>query len=533
MKAPSTSNFFGIAALVVLIFGLLTAWLIQDDIYHVAIVHFVLAGALLLAFFLFRKKEKAEVSSSSLEGGTGFKQVFQKLGFLVQTFLVLGVLVLVNVLANKNEFLFFDSTKEKVFSLAPQTSEFLERLDREVKIRAFFTGGAINDIGLKNLLERAQAANPKLSLEIIDPEKEPSKVEIFGISEPSTLHFSFTDADKNSPEENSQVKISGNLDEQNILTALNKLSNNKPKAVYYLSGHGEPDTNSDTEAGYLFFKEALEGENLVVNKLIIAGAAQIPEDAEALIVASPKRALLKKELEAIKLYLENGGRVLAFFEPRYKTGLRELLKYFYVNVGEDIVIDQAAGLSGGAKVGTQLYLNRYGPHPITKGFREACLFSGSSSVLVEDLPKHVAGANLVLASPESWAEGSLDLVFSETPVARKDKEDIQGNIPIAAAVEINPGEKSVTKAKARIVAFGDSDFVNNLLIRQVFNRDLFLNSVNWLIGQDSQITIRPRTLAANLHPITVKDFSLLFLLTGVILPELVVLSGLFIYSRRR
>ena len=38
---------------------------------------------------------------------------------------------------------------------------------------------------------------------------------------------------------------------------------------------------------------------------------------------------------------------------------------------------------------------------------------------------------------------------------------------------------------------GDSDFASNRWVRQLGNRDLFLNIVNWLAQQEDLIAIRP------------------------------------------
>ena len=48
------------------------------------------------------------------------------------------------------------------------------------------------------------------------------------------------------------------------------------------------------------------------------------------------------------------------------------------------------------------------------------------------------------------------------------------------------------KPETRIVVFGDSDFVANGYLGIPGNRDLFLNTVNWLAQQENLISIRPR-----------------------------------------
>ena len=49
-----------------------------------------------------------------------------------------------------------------------------------------------------------------------------------------------------------------------------------------------------------------------------------------------------------------------------------------------------------------------------------------------------------------------------------------------------------SKPETRIVVFGDSDFVANGYLGIPGNKDLFLNTVNWLAQQENLISIRPR-----------------------------------------
>ena len=43
-----------------------------------------------------------------------------------------------------------------------------------------------------------------------------------------------------------------------------------------------------------------------------------------------------------------------------------------------------------------------------------------------------------------------------------------------------------------MVVIGDSDFAANSVLGVQGNRDLFLNTVNWLAQQENLIAIRPR-----------------------------------------
>jgi len=145
------------------------------------------------------------------------------------------------------------------------------------------------------------------------------------------------------------------------------------------------------------------------------------------------------------------------------------------------------------------------------------------------LPEGASGVELAKTSVEGWAEKDLEKIFSQKdPTAEKDANEMSGPVPLASAVESAEGE-----SRSRIVVFGDSDFVNNVSIRQLYNKDLFLNSLNWVLGEESQVSIRPRSLRKSLKAITAEQFTLLFLLTGILLPEIVALTGFFIYFKRK
>ena len=45
---------------------------------------------------------------------------------------------------------------------------------------------------------------------------------------------------------------------------------------------------------------------------------------------------------------------------------------------------------------------------------------------------------------------------------------------------------------SRIIVFGDSDFASNKLIFNASNRDMLLNSVNWLVGDTLWRTSGPK-----------------------------------------
>ena len=89
------------------------------------------------------------------------------------------------------------------------------------------------------------------------------------------------------------------------------------------------------------------------------------------------------------------------------------------------------------------------------------------------------------------------------------------------------------KPETRIVAIGDSDFASNSYVGVAGNRDLFLNTVNWLAQQENLISVRPRDPQDRRVNLTAGQDRFIFLLTVLIIPGFVLLGGIQTWWRRR
>jgi len=94
-------------------------------------------------------------------------------------------------------------------------------------------------------------------------------------------------------------------------------------------------------------------------------------------------------------------------------------------------------------------------------------------------------------------------------------------------------EEAGRKNYAKIVVFGDSDFVNNTNINLAGNRDFFLNTVNWLAEEADMISIRKKEADATPVILTASQGRLIFWLPVIIMPSLILVSGIGILTRRR
>ena len=512
-------GFFGVFGLVFLLFGILGQFLIAYDEYHFVPVHFAAGGISILIFLIGGGLHGVRSTSFRKKAGFG-------VGALVYTVLFVAVLSIINMWFFRHDPLRFDSTAEKAYTLSPETVATLSSLGKPVVARAFNLGGKL-DPPVEALLKRFAQATPNFRWLVIDPEKKPQLVDEFGISQSGTIHFSFEGEEKKR-----EAKIARDITEQEIVNALLKLKRGEGKKVYYIVGHGEPDLDSQTDVGYLFLRDFIHGENLKLEKVSLGASGDLPADAAAVLLMGPKKQLVPEELQKLQTYLARGGAMVLADEPHTTGDIAALLSPLGISVGNDVIVDQA--LTG---FGIQVVVSQYGVHPVTSGFGGSTVFSTIKSVTrAATVAEGVRVTELAFSGEHSWAEKEVDRIYSEKPEATPNPDERHGPVPVAVAYEglvpyrLPEGAKP---GKARLVVFGDSEFVSNTNIKQLYNSDLFLNSLNWVLGEDQGVTIRPRTIRQSSKIISADQMARVFLAGGVLFPEFLLLFGLAVWWRRR
>ena len=90
-----------------------------------------------------------------------------------------------------------------------------------------------------------------------------------------------------------------------------------------------------------------------------------------------------------------------------------------------------------------------------------------------------------------------------------------------------------TPPETRLVVVGDSDFATNGVVGIPGNRDMFLNTVNWLAQQENLISIRAREPEDRRLTLTADAQRRLFWLSLLLVPGFVFGTGIYTWARRR
>ena len=513
-----SNGLLGLLGVILLVFAGVAAALTRADTVFdkIYILVHVGAGGLALIAYLSTGLENLREFLGERSTRYGTSTVLASLIFI-------GILGILNFLAYRHSHR-FDLTSEKVFSLSPQSAQVLAGLTQDLRMEAFVEGGANPE--LADLLRNYSAVSSKVSFRLIDPDREPETAERYGIKSYNTVRITYGEA-------SNQVT---QPTEETLTNAIIKLTRAGKQTVCVIEGHGEPDLDDKEGArGLAQAKAALENENYEVKKVLLASMERVPDDCKVVIVAGPTRPFLTQELTALNDYLRAGGRALFLLSPQHAEEFVAFLDPWGVKVGEDVVVDQVVRLFQGPALGLAPLVETYdGTHEITKELKGRTLFPMTRSVSAgSDGKPGLKATELVKTSPSSWAESDVEGIFKRQE-AKLDPNDRKGPVPIAVAVVADTKLMGTPDGKqARLAVFGSTEFADNQHLEGTyFNRDLFLNTVGWLVGESDLLSIRPRALRASRVSFTEREGTAIFYLSVLVLPELLLLIGLTVWWRR-
>jgi ABC-type uncharacterized transport system involved in gliding motility auxiliary subunit len=460
---------------------------------------------------------------------------------------VLAILIAINYLASRHNKR-WDLTAAKQFSLSDQTRKVLQGLQKPVHIRVFDRSDAFPRF--RERLDEYQYVSKQVTVEYIDLERRPALANQYKIQTLGTVVIEYEGRTE-------RVTSDG---EQELTNALIKAVQGKQHKLYFVQGHGEHSTEASDSSGYSTIAAALGSDNFGLGPLVLAQQKEVPADASVLVVAGPKTDFFPPEVEMLKPYLAKGGKIFFMLDPPDRadapalTNLTAFIKDWAIEIGNDVVVD-VSGM--GRMLGTDASVPvvvKYEPHAITDRFNLMTAYRLARSVSpIQGGVNGRSAQSLLSTSANSWAETDIKQLTTSGQVSRDlDKGDKAGPVSLAAAVSApatdvppapapadasKPADTSkpeeTPKPESRIVVFGDSDFAANGYLGIPGNRDLFLNTINWLAQQENLISIRPRDPESRGVTLTSDGAQRIFWLAIVIIPGLILTAGIQTWWRRR
>ena len=171
-------------------------------------------------------------------------------------------------------------------------------------------------------------------------------------------------------------------------------------------------------------------------------------------------------------------------------------------------------------------VSSYDPHPIVTGMKgTATGFPLARSLDIKNTDKTTV-TKLFSSSESSLATANL----SSPAVNPNDPKNQKGPLMLAAAGTYNTGKEN---SQGRFVVVGSSSWTANSFIRFNGNRDLALNTMNWLSSDEDLISIRPKEPEDRRITMTGAQLNWVRSTSQFLLPLIVVIAGFLVWWSRR
>ena len=438
----------------------------------------------------------------------------------VYTVIIIAILGVVNFLAqryNKS----FDSTANKKYTLSDQTAKVIKNLQGDLAITYWDRPDKFDNA--KDLFDRYKGLSPKVKVEYQDVDKKRTEAIAAGVKSVPTILVTV----------GNKTETAKSLTEEEVTGAMVRALKGGDRTVCFTSGFGEAATTDTTGSdGFGNAKDLTEKNNYKTKVVPLIPKPEIPTDCTILVVAGPKRNYLQPAVDAIKAYVENGGRALIMLDPPLKfkseidenPGLVAVLDSWGVKMDNNLVLD-LSGVGQLFNLGPEFpIVTKYGDHAIVRDMKE--LPTGFPITRSLEVTKGDKTMVSPLFSTTDDAVATEDLKNPRVDV----KSAKPGARVLAAAGTYTTGKEN---GNGRFVVVGTSRWISNGFLAFNGNRDLYMNMLNWLSSDEDLISIRPKDpedRRLNMNP---RQATMLFYGSVVLLPLAIIIAGVGVWWKRR
>ena len=434
---------------------------------------------------------------------------------ILYVIVVLAILIAGNWLADRyNKSV--DTTASKKYTLSDQTKKVVGGLKGNVNVYYFEKQASFERA--RDLFDRYQNLSSKLNISYVDPDKKPDVARVEGARSLGDIIV-----------DNGQKKETAkSLTEEELTGAIVRVTKGGSKNVCFVAGSGEHGIDDQEREGYSSIKDALEKNNYKTNTISLLEKPEVPKDCSIVVVGGPKRDYLQPAIDALKAYVNGGGHLILNFDPvlslpNQKLGdTPELVKMaadWGVTANPDVVLD----LGSASRLFGQLspVVAKYETHPIVRVMGD----NASVLPLARSLEVKSPAEKLFSTSASSFSIKNPKLPIKEADLDKADK----GPFVLGAAGTVGTGAN-----QGRWVVVGSSNWMANaIMAAPIANRDLALNTMNWLTSDEDLISIRPKEPEDRRLNITGSGIRILFLTSVIMIPLLVIVSGVSAWWKRR
>lgn len=404
-------------------------------------------------------------------------------------------------------------------TIAPESRALLAQLKGPLEAVAYARPGQLR-AKTNLLMERYQRFKPDLKLGFVDPDLDPVATQDAGITTNGeiVLHW------------HGHTQHVTQLDEQSFSDALVRLARGDMRLIAFVTGDGERDATGRNAADLGDFVAKLSAQGVRALPLNLAEAAEVPRNANLVVLASPQAALPPASMQKLEDFVANGGNLLWLTEPGADDlGLAPLAQALGIKRLPGMLFD-SLGATSGVRDPRMLIATRYPAQAITDGFRVNTMFPRAAALA------SLSGAAwnaqpLLQSSAQSWSRTApFDPAHAAQLAFVPNAGELKG--PLTFGYALSRLSPSPDKTQQRVVVIGDGNFLSNAYLGNAGNLAFGERVFDWLLGDDALASVPQPAPDTVLKP---SPAALGILTFGYLLglPILLILLGLAIDWRRR
>jgi hypothetical protein len=403
-----------------------------------------------------------------------------------------------------------DLTPGRDYTLSSHAKRILADLAQDVHLTVFVRSEDPRTPELKDLLWRLTQASKRVTYDFVDLNRSPALAKRYGIDRYGAIVV----------ESGPRRRDVSNPTESLLMGAFLAVTRTRARVVYFVVGHGErsPDDN-DRKTGLSVAKRTLEDDQFKVRPLPPIGAEGVPADATTLVIAGARKDYLPGELTQIDAYLRRGGNLLLLIDPETPTSVAGFAAALGIVTPPQVVVDPEQRLAGGEGV-TLMVADTLRSFLVSGSLEAPPVFSYARPLVVADDHAETT-ISFLKTSSRSYAAAPSDLV------ARSGRT--------TGALSLGVALLPTADRSGRVIVLGDSDFASNGVIDYLGNKDLLLNSINWLARDESLLAARAQTKEVGREQffVTETQGALAFWLATVVQPAIFFAAATMVFVRRR
>lgn len=453
---------------------------------------------------------------------------------LLITFIVIAIVILMNLVVGQLPIKYtkIDLSSTKLYTLGDKSQEVAKELKEDVTLY-LITEKGMEDTNLLEVLNRYKDLSPHIKVVEKDPSIYPNFVSKYSqdkISGNSVIVESskrskiinYSEMYETTIDYNTQSsKVTGFDAEGQITSAIAYTASENLPIMYVLGGHKEEEISSE-------LKSSIEKQNIEIKDLNLVSQAEVPKDAGCLFINAPANDISEEEAKKILTYLEGGGNafITSAYSEEKMPNFQSVLKQYGIETIEGVVLESDGDhfVSGNPLN----LLPNIQTHDITKSLEGRYILMPIAQAIskLENQRDSLTVTSLLTTSDSAYIK--KDAANAES--FSKEDGDQTGSFDLGVAITDKVEDK-----ETKMVYMANSNMLNKQIDSAVSggNTELLNSALGWMNEQKSSISIPSKSMDLGSLTIPSSAAALLSTMTIIILPLITLITGGYIWFKRR